>query len=123
MKVTYEQIVEAMAGLSKVSDIRRAPATSRKLFQLRVTLGNSFDFYSEEEPQLVEELGGKVAENGLILFADPAKKREYAERRKELLKMEEDVPMEKKIQIRDAELKEISGEEMWALRHFVDFTE
>ena len=123
MKATFEQIVETMAGLNKVSDIRRAPATSRKLFQLRVTLGNSFDFYSEEEQKLIADLGGQVDASGLILFADPAKKKEYAEKRKELMKMEEDVPLEKKIQIRDAELKEISGEEMWALRHFVDFTE
>lgn len=122
MKVNYEEILGAMVGLNKIADTRRAPATSRKLYQLRLKLTPLMEFYCEEETKLIRDVGATISSDGVVLFADPKQKKEYVERRNELLKMDEEFDMEK-ITIHDSELKEISGEEMWSLRHFVNFVE
>jgi len=123
MKTTYEQIIETIKGINKISDIRRAPATSRKLFLLKKALNPAFEFFSEEETKLITELGGTVdTTTSIVTFPDVKKRAEYQTRRQELLDMEEDVETGRII-IHDTELKEISGDEMWMLRHFVDFVE
>jgi hypothetical protein len=122
MKTTYGEITEAMRGLMKIADIRRAPATSRKLFRLRMAINPAFEFYADEQNKLIEECGGTVAVSGMVSFANKDGKTDYEKRNKELMDMEEEITWEKP-KIYDSELKEISPEEMWMLRNFIEFVE
>ena len=123
MKTTHKKALEAYLTITQMGNIRRAQATSLKLFRLKKLLQPAFEFVGEEEKKLIDEFGGTVTETGQVLFEDKGKQTEYNAERKKLLELECDVELEKKVIIRAEEMKEISLAEMEALDDFIDFYE
>ena len=102
----------------------KSSTTARKLFNLKKLLEPNFEFYAEEEKKLIDALGGTVAEDGSILFADQQEGlTKLQEGRKELLSSECDIPIDTPILFRDAEGLQVSGREIEILQGLAEFTE
>jgi hypothetical protein len=125
MKMKLETAVKAAQVVARLNSIRmKNPATARKLFGLKKLLEPNFEFYADEERKLIEDLGGAVAEDGSILFADqPVGIQKFSEGRKELLEMEVDVPIDTPIIFRDSEGIQVSGDEIGILEGLAEFKE
>lgn len=125
MKIKLETAVKAAQVIARLNAIRmKSPATARKLFSLKKLLEPNFEFYANEEQKMIDDLGGAVAEDGSILFADqPAGIQKLSEGRKELLETEVDVPIDAPIIFHDSEGIQVSGDEIGILEGLADFKE
>lgn len=118
MKTTLRKALEAYKLITNLNGVRmKSTATSRKLFGLKTLLKPNFDFYREEENKLVEELGGKVAEDGSIIFADQKEGgKKFMEGRAEIDESECDIPIDAPVIFRDAEGVVVSGNDIELLQ-------
>jgi hypothetical protein len=125
MKMKLETAVKAAQVVARLNSIRmKSPATARKLFSLKQLLEPNFEFYANEEQKMIDDLGGAVAEDGSILFADqPAGIQKLSEGRKELLETEVDVPIDTPIIFHDSEGIQVSGDEIGILEGLAEFKE
>jgi hypothetical protein len=125
MKTTLEIAVNAAQIVARLNSVRmKSSTTARKLFNLKKLLEPNFEFYAEEEKKLIDALGGTVAEDGSILFADQQEGlTKLQEGRKELLSSECDIPIDTPILFRDAEGLQVSGREIEILQGLAEFTE
>ena len=125
MKCTLGQAVDAAQVVARLNGIRmKSTATARKLFSLKKLLEPNFEFYVEEEKKLIEELGGSVREDGVILFDDQQDGiRKLSDGRQELRASECEIAIDKPIIFHDSEGIQLSGEEMEILDGLADFRE
>lgn len=125
MKIKLETAVKAAQVVARLNAIRmKSPATARKLFSLKKLLEPNFEFYANEEQKMIDDLGGAVAEDGSILFADqPAGIQKLSEGRKELLETEVDVAIDAPIIFHDSEGIQVSGDEIGLLEGLAEFKE
>lgn len=119
MKTTLQKSIEAYQLINNLNSVRmKSTATSRKLFELKSLLKPNFEFYLEEEQKLVDDLGGKITEDGKILFADQEEgTKKFLEGREELYKTECDIAIDKLIIFRDAEGLQVSGNDIELLQN------
>ena len=125
MKTTLQKSIEAYKLINNLNSIRmKSTATSRKLFGLKALLKPNFEFYMEEEQKLVEDLGGKITEDGKIIFADQKEgTKKFLEGREELNKTECEIAIDTPIIFRDAEGVQVSGNDIETLQGLADFIE
>lgn len=125
MKVKLEKAVSMARIAARLNGIRmNNSATARKIFSMKRLTMPWFEFYSEEERKLVEELNGVIEEDGAILFPKQEEGiRKLAEGRRELLDTEIDIDIDKPFIFRDAENVPISGEEIETLEGLAEFKE
>ena len=118
MKTTLQKSIDAYQLISNLNSFRmKSTATSRKLFGLKILLKPNFEFYVEEEQTLVEDLGGKITEDGKIIFADQEEDtKKFLEGREELYKTECDIAIDTPIIFRDAEGLQVSGNDIELLQ-------
>ena len=125
MKMTLEKAVNAAQTIAVLNRIRmKNTATARKIFSLKKLLEPHLEFYLEEDKKLIEELGGTVRDDGVILFNDQAEgTKKMIAGRKELFATEVDVPIDTPVIFRDAEGIQVSGEEISFLEGLAEFKE
>ena len=122
METTQGKAVSAYAALAQMSRKPMPSFSAFKLFRLKKALSPIVEFQSEQETKIVEELGGKISENGSIQLEDSDKRKEYAERHKELDSMECEIES-KKIVMYMKELPDLSIAELDALEEFIEWKE
>ena len=125
MKTTLGKALDAFYLLVSLNNVRmKSPATSRKLFSLKQLTKPAFEFFQEEEKKIIEELGGKIAEDNLIIFHDEKEGfSKLNEGRKKLRECEWEIPIDKPVIFRDAEGIQISGNDIETLEGLAKFTE
>jgi hypothetical protein len=125
MKTTLQKSIEAYKLINNLNSVRmKSTATSRKLFGLKTLLKPNFEFYMEEEQKLVDDLGGKITEDGKIIFADQEEgTKKFLEGREELNKTECEIAIDTPIIFRDAEGVQVSGNDIETLQGLADFIE
>ena len=125
MKTTLQKSIEAYKLINNLNSVRmKSTATSRKLFGLKTLLKPNFEFYMEEEQKLVDDLGGKITEDGKIIFADQEEgTRKFLDGREELNKTECEIAIDTPIIFRDAEGVQVSGNDIETLQGLADFIE
>ena len=125
MKTTLKSAVNAAQVIARLNGVRmKSSTTARKLFNLKKLLEPNFEFYAEEEKKLIESLGGTVADDGAIIFADQkAGMAALQEGRNELLDSECDIPIDKPIIFRDSEGLQVSGLDIELLQGLAEFTD
>ena len=125
MKTTLENAITAMRVITRLNAVRtKSTATARKLFSLKKLLEPNFEFYAAEEAKLVEEIGGTVAPDGMILFTDQQEgMKRLTEGRAELTKTEVEIPIDTPVIFHDAEGVQVSGEEIGILEGLAEFKE
>lgn len=125
MKTTVGKAIDAFFLLNNLNSFRmKSPATSRKLFSLKNLTKPAFEFYQEEEKKIITDLGGKIAEDNTIIFAE--EKEGFAkltEGRKKLRECEWEIAIDKPIIFHDSEGIQISGNEIETLQGLADFIE
>ena len=93
IKTTHGKMVAAFNALvrnrQKVKGI-----DAKKLFHLKSAMREHFEFYAEQERNIVDELEGTITEDGMVLIPDKEKRKEYGRKRKELDEMECEIDTE-----------------------------
>ena len=125
MKTTLKKTLDAFYLLNSLNSVRmKSTATSRKLFGLRTLVKPAFEFYQEEERKIIADLGGKIAEDNTIIFADEKEGfKKLAEGRTELLDSEWEITIDKPVLFHDSEGVQVSGNDIEALQGLADFIE
>lgn len=125
MKTTLKKTLDAFYLLNSLNSVRmKSTATSRKLFGLKVLVKPAFEFYQEEERKIIADLGGKIAEDNTIIFADEKEGfKKLAEGRTELMESEWEIPIDKPVLFHDSEGVQVSGNDIEALQGLADFIE
>ena len=125
MKTTLDKAIDAARVVARLNGTRmKSSATARKLFNLKKLLEPNFEFYAEEERKLVTELGGQIMDDGQIIFTDQQDgMKQLAEKRKEILASECEIPIDTPIIFHDSEGIQLSGDDIAALDGLADFKE
>lgn len=125
MKTTLKKTLDAFYLLNSLNSVRmKSTATSRKLFGLKTLVKPAFEFYQEEERKIIADLGGKIAEDNTIIFADEKEGfKKLAEGRTELMESEWEIPIDKPVLFHDSEGVQVSGNDIEALQGLADFIE
>lgn len=123
MKIKQKQAVQAFTSLVTIARKPMPSFAAYKLFRLKKKLKDVVEFQTEQENSIVEELGGKVLENGSVLFEDKSKYPEFAARQRELDDMECEVEGDEKIVMVMKELPELSIADLENLEPFIDWKE
>lgn len=125
MKTTLKKTLDAFYLLNSLNSVRmKSTATSRKLFGLKALVKPAFEFYQEEERKIIADLGGKIAEDNTIIFADEKEGfKKLNEARMELWKSEWEIPIDKPVLFHDSEGVQVSGNDIEALQGLADFIE
>ena len=93
MKTTLQKAFDAYITLTKVRGKVKG-TDALHLFHLKNVLKETVDFQNEEEARLIEEHGGTVTDNGMILIADKGQREAYQKERIALGAMECEVKAE-----------------------------
>ena len=125
MKTTLKKTLDAFYLLNSLNSVRmKSTATSRKLFGLKALVRPAFEFYQEEEKKIIADLGGKIAEDHTIIFADEKEGfKKLAEGRTELMESEWEIPIDKPVIFHDSEGVQVSGNDIEILQGLADFIE
>ena len=125
MKTTLKKTLDAFYLLNSLNSVRmKSTATSRKLFGLKTLVKPAFEFYQEEERKIIADLGGKIAEDNTIIFADEKEGfKKLADGRTELLDSEWEIPIDKPVLFHDSEGVQVSGNDIETLQGLADFIE
>ena len=125
MKTTLKKTLDAFYLLNSLNSVRmKSTATSRKLFGLKALVKPAFEFYQEEERKIIADLGGKIAEDNTIIFADEKEGfKKLAEGRTELMASEWEIPIDKPVLFHDSEGVQVSGNDIETLQGLADFIE
>jgi hypothetical protein len=122
METTQGKAVAAYGTLAQLGRKTMPSFAAYKLFRLKKALAPVLEFQTEQEEKLVDELGGKITETGVILFAEKEKQAEYARKHRELETLKCEVDTER-IQMTMKELPELSVADMETLDDFVTWKE
>lgn len=122
MKTTQGNAVAVFSALAQMSRKPMNSFAAFKLFRLKKAVAPIVEFQSEQEIKIVDELGGKVTDTGMIQIEDKEKRKEYADRHKELENMECDVDIEKMTMCMK-EIPEITLADMETLEDFIEWKE
>lgn len=121
IQTTHGKAVSAFMALNQIRGIVKG-MDALHVFHMKNVLKEAVDFMTEEEMRLVQEAGGTVTENGMVLIADPARKAEYLRARRDLDAMPFETDAEP-IVIRIDRCPEVTGEQIELLDGFVVFEE
>ena len=92
------------------------------LFRMKSQLKTVIDFQAEQEQAMVERNGGKITEDGKILFAEVDQRKAFATERAELEQMEIE-PAIPEITLKAKDIPDINMDEIEALEGFIKFEE
>ena len=123
MKVTQKQAISAFTSLATIARKPMPSFAAYKLFRLKKRLNDVIEFRTEKDESIVKEMGGKVLENGSVLFAEKEKYPEFHAKQKELDEMECEVEGDEKIIMVMKELPELSIADLENLEPFIDWKE
>lgn len=76
MKTTQGKVLTAYTALRRIGKKVRGK-DALDLFHLKRKLQENIDFQGEEEMRLVEEFGGQVSQDGVVLIADEEKRQAF----------------------------------------------
>ena len=113
---------QALRAYTAIRDMGRK-ATGKaafSLFRMKQQLRDIVEFQAEEEQKLVEQFGGQVSEEGMILIADDAQREKFLKEKEKLYAMELD-PAVEPVTVELSGLPEINMDEIEALDGFVEF--
>lgn len=119
MKTTQEKVLTAYSALTRIRKTVRG-VTALDLFHLKNQLQENIDFQSEEEMKLIDEYGGTVTGDGLVLIADEEKKKAFAKAMAELRKMEVEIKADMPT-VNLEKNPEITMEDIEQLHEFINF--
>jgi hypothetical protein len=122
METTQGKAVAAYGTLAQLGRKTMPSFAAYKLFRLKKALSPVVEFQSEQEMKLVDELGGKITEAGMIQIDGADKRREYAEKHRELENMACEVDIAK-ITMTMKELPDLSVADMETLDDFITWKE
>lgn len=122
METTQGKAVLAYTTIAQMSRKPMPSFAAYKLFRLKKALAPVVEFQSEQEQKMVDEFGGRITENGMILIEDTDKRRAFAEKHKELDGMTCEVETGK-IEMHMKELPDLSVADMETLDDFVTWKE
>lgn len=118
MKTTQKKVIEAYAALNQMGR-KVSGQTAFTLFRFKQQqLKPIVEFQGEEEAKLVEQFGGKITEEGRIIFAENEKRDEFLKEQRKLGEMECDVET---IEIRMTDVPEITMQEIETLDGLIIF--
>ena len=84
---TMSQVISAYKAVMNMSQMLLPVAEALKLYKIRKALEEKFDFFTEEEQKRISACEGEVSENGVIIFPNAEKQKEYSIQYKELTSM------------------------------------
>lgn len=87
IKTTHGKMVAAYNALIRIRQKAKG-LDAKNMFHLKTAMREHFEFYAEQERNNIEELGGTLTEDGMILIPDKEKRKEYGVKKKELDEME-----------------------------------
>ena len=117
--MTQGKVLTAYTALTRIrGKVKGVDALA--LFRLKNRLQENIDFQGEEEMRLVEEFGGQVTPEGMVLIADDEKRKGFNRAMAELRTMEVEIP-EEKPEISLERCPEITMEDIEQLNDFVKF--
>ena len=122
METTQGKAVLAYTTLAQMSRKPMNSFATYKLFRLKKAVAPVVEFQSEQEMKLVDELGGRITEAGMIQIDGNDKRKEYAEKHRELENMACEVDIAK-IEMHMRELPDLSVADMETLDDFVTWKE
>lgn len=117
MKTTQRKVVDAYAVLNQMGR-KVTGKTAFALFRLKKQMKEIVEFQGEEEVKLVEQYGGKITEDGRILFGDKEMRTAFQMEQRKLGDMECEIDP---IVIGTGEIPQITMEEIEALDGIVNF--
>ena len=117
MTTKLKKALDAYYLLNELSNVRmKSTATSRKLFNLKSMMKPVLEFCNEEEVKLVNDIGGRIMDNGTIVFDDPNEgAKRFTEERAELWNSEWEIPVDIPVVFHDDEGVEVSGNDIGLL--------
>jgi len=118
MKITQDKAIMGYRALLGLGE-KVTGSTAFDLFLLKGELKTVFDFRVEEENKLIDKCGGKMTEEGRVIFADPKKRILFEKESAELDKMEHEIKNEVTILLSAAPT--ITMQEIEALDGIVTF--
>ena len=121
IKTNHGKAYVAFIALSQLRNMVRGQDALR-VFHLKGKLKESAEFMGEEEMRLVQECGGTVAENGLLVIPDGEKRSTYIAERKKLDALECEIDAEP-VEIPIDRCPDVTAEQMEMLDGFVQFVE
>jgi len=89
-----EKINKAYGSLGKLSDYSLPVKKARGIYNLMKAVENAYQFALSEEKKYLAEYGGKIEENGSIVFETPTDCALFKDRLDELCNMEVDIEVE-----------------------------
>ena len=117
--VTQGKILMAYTALTRIrGKVKGKDALA--LFHLKNQLQENIDFQGEEEMRLVEEFGGTVTPEGMVLIADEEKRKGFNAAMAELRRMEVDTKTDTPT-ISLERNPEITMEDIEQLHEFINF--
>ena len=118
MKTTQRKVIEAYGTLNQMGR-KVSGQTAFALFRFKQQqLKPVVEFQGEEEVKLVDKFGGKITEEGRIIFDDDQKRAEFLKEQRKLGEMECEVET---IEIRTDEVPEITMQEIETLDGLIIF--
>ena len=117
MKTTQKRAVEAYAVLNQMGR-KVTGKTAFTLFRLKRKMKEIVEFQGEEEIKLVEKHGGRLTEDGRIIFDDAEMKTAFQIEQRKLGEMECEI---EPVMLKDDEIPQITMAEIEALDGFVIF--
>ena len=90
IKTTQGKVVTAVAAINRIRQ-RVKGHDALNLFHLKNKLQEQVDFQAEEEQKLIDEFGGKVADNGMVLIDDAEKRKAFQEEYMKLLELDVEI--------------------------------
>jgi len=115
--MTQGDAVRAYGAITRMGQ-KATGAAAFTLFRLKKGLQEIFEFQNEEEQKLVQQYGGQVIENSLVVIADKDQRAKFQAEVEKLHAMECDI---QPVTIPAAAIPEISLAEIEALDGFVIF--
>lgn len=119
MKTTHEKAIAAYKAIASIGQQPITAGTAIQLFRLRKALQDAVDFVTEQEKKLVGEAGGQITEEGMIIVADPDKRKKFNERLLDVYRTEYEAP--DAITLRASDLPKLTILDLDALDGFVNF--
>ena len=97
MIITQKQAIEAYKAIRKIEKQDMPGGLAMLVFTTRKALEPQFQFQDEQEHKIVEQLGCRINDNGIIEFQNVEDQQKYLEKLNEIFELEVEVDLEKKI--------------------------
>ncbi len=96
IKTTVGRAMELFVALEEIRGQKMKKESAKKVFDMRNKVKSVFEFYNEQQKEVIERMGLSVSDDGKINFKnDISKVRAYQDEMEELRNVEQDIDIEK----------------------------